>query len=231
MRKELVTLLMCGLSLSCPSAGAQSVPLAELEARDLIRLADQPPGTGLPPDWRQRAVRGQKLPSSAIEDGQDDRVWVVSGTGTAGWFAFDRRDAPISSNAILILSSRLAQVPTESDLTVPELSDSALRLFVIFESQRAWLSRPRMIMYSFGRLGRDDPVAKPQKALCDIRIPRGASRAWSLDALRPGQDAIRLFDWTPQKIQAVGILLDSDQTRSFARADFRTLMAVQRRAQ
>jgi len=194
--------------------------------RDLLALSSATVGDSLPPQWQRRAVRGSRSPMSVVRDERGERgerFLAISGQRQAAWFALDLRHQPLSSDGTATLDYRLPLLPTGADLTIAARSDAALRLYVVFESGRRFLPRRRLLFYSLGAVS-DGPRVKGDDSLCDLRLVGTSTAAWQRLVVSPTADAARDCGWKSDRIVAVGMMQDTDQTGARAEAEVRALI-------
>lgn len=190
--------------------------------RDLLALSSATVGDSLPPQWQRRAVRGSRSSMSVVRDERGERFLAISGRRQAAWFALDLRQQPLSPDGRATLEYRLPLLPIGADLALPARSDAALRLYVVFESDRRFLPSRRLLFYSLGAVS-DGPRVKGDDSLCDLRLAGTSTTAWQRLVVSPTADAARDCGWKGGRIVAVGLMQDTDQTAARAEADVRAL--------
>lgn len=193
---------------------------------DLLTLHAASAGSALPPSWVARAVRGQRAPASTVADSAGDRYLRLSGQHAAGWFVH-RLSRPVSPSASthLALSWRILEAPNGADLRSPRTDDAALRLVVVFASRGLFERTPRTLFYSTGAVEPPsyERASFQSTALRVIRISDTRTGEWLSTTVAPFADYERIWGGPPRDIVAVGFLQDTDQTRSRAIADVRSL--------
>jgi len=203
------------------SAGAQSD-----DAHDLLRLRTAKVGSALPPSWVVRPVRGQRAPTSMVADSAGERYLRLSGHHAAGWFVH-RLAQPVAASAAtrLALWWRTVEAPNGADLRSPRTDDAALRLFVVFASRGIFERTPRTLFYSSGRVEPPsyERASFQSTALHVIRLADTTDGTWLSAIVSPFADYDRVWGGPPRPIVAVGFMQDTDQTRSRAIADVRSL--------
>lgn len=212
-----VGLLLFGLALP---------PALHPQSTALLQLPESTVGTSLPQDWRKRAVRGARAPNSQVIDSAGFRFLRVEGTAAAGWLV-GAVDPPISARrGELAWRWRVNVAPTGADLRAEETDDAPLRVFVAFGPLRAIGRPPRTIFYSLGN-SEPDGYARNGHSSDDVYVIRtGSARAaerWLDVCVNPFADYRRAWGGDPPPIAVVGLLQDTDQTRSRAVADIASL--------
>ena len=99
---------------------------------DVLDLSYARAGTGLPPEWKVRAVRGSRAPESEIVRDAEGVRFRLRGAGRAAWFHRELPSEIVESDGALRWSWRVLDAPVEADLRVERLDDSPLRVFVVF---------------------------------------------------------------------------------------------------
>jgi len=194
---------------------------------DLLGLGGGAPAVGMPTGWSVRAVSGVAAPTATIHRDSVGPVLRLEGTGRAAWFYRELPATIPESPGTLAWSWRILTAPTGADLRSKRLDDSPMRVFVVFGGQQGKFGRSgRIIFYSVG--GRD-PVgyAGASHAGARFHVVRVAGvddvTGWSDHRVSPFADYRRFWRGDPPPITAVGLMQDSDQTRSTAVAEIRTL--------
>jgi hypothetical protein len=187
-------------------------------AQDLLGLEAAQPDATLPPGWITRAVRGQRSPMSRIVDSSGVRYMRVSGRGEAAWFV-RQLPAPLRASAGRMHWTWRAPVsPSGADVGMPGTDDAALRVFVVFGRHGNFLRKPRVLFYS---LADGTPTAHRTSSPFGVRVAArpADTRDWMMAATNPFDDYRQLWGDAPPPIIAVGVMQDTDQTRSAAIGD------------
>jgi len=151
----------------------------------------------------------------------------LEGTARAAWFYRELAATIPESPGTLAWSWRILTAPSGADLRSKRLDDSPMRVFVVFGGARGKFGRSgRIIFYSVG--GREPAgYAGPSHAGDRFHIVRIAGMddtpRWSDHRVSPFADYRRFWRGDPPPITAIGLMQDSDQTRSTAMAEIRTL--------
>lgn len=199
----------------------------QLAATDLLGIGGAVPAAGLPAPWNVRAVSGMRAPTATVRQDSLGPVLRLEGTARAAWF--HREVAPVipESGGTLTWSWRILAAPIGADLRTKRLDDSPMRVFVVFGGERGKFGRSgRIIFYS---VGGTDPVGYAGASHAGDRFHvirvAGASDlpGWSDHRVSPFADYRRIWRGEPPPITAIGLMQDSDQTRSTAAAEIRTL--------
>ena len=189
---------------------------------DLLGLATATPGTLLPEGWQTRPVRGQQLPMSRIVDSSGTRFMRLSGAGHAGWFVRALPQPLLASAGQLQWTWRATLAPVGADVATLATDDATLRVFVVFGRHGRFTVRPRVLFYT---LADGDPAPDRIDSPIGVRIAGrpGGARGWVPASADPFGDYRRLWKDAPPPIVAVGVMQDTDQTRSPAIGDIMSL--------
>ena len=189
---------------------------------DLFALTSANPGAALPAGWQTRAVRGQRLPMSRLVDTSGIRYMRVSGQGQAGWFVRELPVPLIASAGRLHWMWRAPLAPRGANVAVPSTDDATLRVFVVFGLQGRFERRPRVLFYT---LADGDPAPDRPDRPFGVRIAGrpALARDWVHATADPFLDYRRIWGSEPRQIIAIGVMQDTDQTRSAAIGDVMNL--------
>lgn len=189
---------------------------------DLFGLTSANPGAALPAGWQTRAVRGQRLPMSRLVDTSGIRYMRVSGQGQAGWFVRELPVPLIASAGQLHWMWRAPLAPRGANVAVPSTDDATLRVFVVFGVQARFERRPRVLFYT---LADGDPAPDRPDRPFGVRIAGrpALARDWVHATADPFLDYRRIWGSEPRQIIAIGVMQDTDQTRSAAIGDVMNL--------
>jgi hypothetical protein len=195
---------------------------------DLLNLNEAALGSKGPARWELRPVKGVAAPPIEIRAVDGTRVLRVSGTGAAGWF--HRRLSPRIEEqpGSLGWSWRVLQAPRGADLRTKEQDDAPLRVFVVFGNpQSLFGGSGRIIFYSWGNR---EPEGMTRRSFVSSRFHivrlAGSSEVgprWREETVNPFADYRQFWKREPPPITAVGIMQDTDMTRTMAVAELRTL--------
>ena len=215
---RLAALLVGCSCLSAPLA-AQSGPVPDV---DLFALSSARANAALPAGWQTRAVRGQRLPMSQIIDTSGIRYMRVRGQGQAGWFVRELPVPLLVSAGRLHWTWRAPLAPRGASVAAAATDDAAVRVFVVFGGRRGFMQRPRVLFYTLA-----DGEAMPDRSDSPfgVRIAGRPELAhdWVGAVADPFLDYRRIWGSAPPPIVAVGVMQDTDQTRSAAIGDVRHL--------
>lgn len=118
---------------------------------------------------------------------------------------------------------RVAAFPTGADERYKKTGDSAAAIYVIFAG---WF-RPDNIKYVWSAsLPTGTVTNSPYSGKTKIVVLRNRStpvETWVCERVNVYEDYKRLFGHEPGKVKAIGIMTDSDNTKSVAEADYRGL--------
>ncbi len=196
------------------------------QACDLLQLSASAARTPLSDKWQVRAVRGEQAPTLAVIDSAGTRFLRVSGTARAAWHVHELASPWRESSARLSWQWHLGVTPAGADPAVADTDDSALRVFVVFAKTSRFSRTPRTIFYTAQPRGAP-AYERPSFSGNDLYVigiaSQGAADAWTSVSVSPLADYQRIWKSTPPAIVAIGFMQDSDQTRSFARADLMSL--------
>lgn len=193
---------------------------------DLLGLGAAPAGSGLPPDWKVRLVRGQAAPTTEVvrEDGAS--VFRMSGAGRAAWFYRELSPELAESAGSLDWSWRVVEAPPAADLRAKETDDSPVRVYVVFGKPGIFNRAGRIIFYTFGNAEPGDfsQASHASDKMHVIRVDGAdARRAWRDHSVEPFADYRRIWHRDPPPITAIGVMQDTDQTGERAVAELRRL--------
>lgn len=210
--------------------GRLLVVLLLLSPTNLFDLEGATLGAGLPAGWSIRPVKGHPAPDYQIVKSADgSRILRVSGRGAAAWATNELAEPIRPAPGRLRWSWRVLTVPDSADLRRKARDDSALRVFVVFGKPRGLFnSSGRIIFYSWGN-AEPDGLTLRSHVSGRIQIVRMAGRTdagpeWRTEDVDPFADYRRFWDRDPPPITAVGLMQDTDMTRSLAVAEFRRLV-------
>lgn len=215
-----------GLSIVLAAAMVWAVPAQAQRVRDddidLLGLSATPAGASLPAGWQTRAVRGQQLPMSRIIDSSGSLFMRLSGAGHAGWFVHELPEPLLASIGHLDWTWRATLAPVGADVATPATDDATLRVFVVFGRHGRFTVKPRVLFYT---LADGDPAPDRIDSPTGVRIAGrpGRARDWVSARADPFGDYRRLWRDAPPPIVAVGVMQDTDQTRSPAIGDIQSL--------
>ncbi len=216
--RQMAALLVVWLWLCVPLRAQSGAP----PVVDLFALASARANAALPPGWQTRAVRGQRLPMSQIIDTSGIRYMRVSGQGQAGWFVRELPVPLIVSAGRLHWTWRAPLAPRGASVAAPATDDAALRVFVVFGRHGRFVQRPRVLFYT---LAEGEPTPDRSDSPFGVRIAGrpDLARDWISATADPFQDYRRIWASTPPQIVAIGVMQDTDQTRSAAIGDVMNL--------
>ena len=207
-------LLVAGIRWA-PALPAQHEPA---HGTELLGLATAKAGTALPDGWAVRAVRGQRMPMSQIIDTSGSHYLRLSGAGQAGWFVRELAAPLVPSAGRLQWTWRTPLVPLHADVGTPATDDAALRVFVVFGRHGRFTWKPRVLFYT---LADGTPAADRRDSPFGVRMAgRPASaREWVRGSADPFSDYHAIWGDQAPSIVAIGVMQDTDQTRSPAIGD------------
>lgn len=118
---------------------------------------------------------------------------------------------------------RVLCLPQGAEESKKELADSAAGVYVIFEG---WVS-PNTLKYVWSSsLPQGQTTESPYAATTKIIVLESGPEKkgeWVAEKVNVLEDYRRLFGQEPGQVQAIGLMSDSDNTRSIAEADYRRL--------
>jgi Protein of unknown function (DUF3047) len=189
---------------------------------DFLALTTAHHDAELPTGWSTRAVRGQRLPMSRIADSSGVRYMRLSGAGRAGWF-YREVAAPIRlAPGRLLWTWRAPLAPRGANVASAATDDAVLRVFVVFGAHERFVRRPRTLFYT---MSDGEPAPDRVDSPYRVRIAGRpmAARTWTSVAADPIADYQRIWGAVPNRIVAIGVMQDTDQTRNDAIGDILTL--------
>lgn len=192
----------------------------------ILSLADAPLRAGVPLGWKIRNIRGQTAPEIEVRNDGQGPVLRIHGTGRAAWF-YRELPAPLAeSRGSLDWSWRVLQPAAGADLRREKTDDSPLRVYVVFGKPGVFGGSSRVIFYTFGT---DEPEDYARASFVSDKlhiIRAGGTREvgrWAEHSVQPFADYRRIWRRRPPPITAVGVMQDTDQTRSRAVGEVRRL--------
>ncbi len=197
----------------------------------ILSLADAPLRAGLPPGWKVRNIRGQAAPDIEVRNDGDGPVLRIHGAGRAAWFYRELPAQLTESSGSLDWSWRVVKAPTGADLRDEKTDDSPLRVYVVFGKPGLFGGSSRVIFYTFGSA---EPTGYARASFVSdklhvIRVGGAPDVGhWSENSVKPFTDYRRIWRRKPPPITAVGVMQDTDQTRTRAVAELRRLEWVTR---
>ena len=185
-----------------------------------------PVGVWMPAEWKMTAVRGQRAPRATVHDAHEGRFLRFDGHNRAAFFVRPFAVPMAADGSRLTLSWRIPHAPAGADMRDAKTDDSPLRIFVVFQTPRRFLSPPRTLFYSSGR--NEPPAfsqASPQSEnLHVLRITEsGNDTAWTTISIDPARDYARVWGGSAPCVLAIGVMQDTDATRTSAIADLQQL--------
>ena len=193
---------------------------------DLLGLGAAPPGSGIPPGWKVRPVRGQSAPITEVRREEGASVLRLSGAGRAAWFYRQLSPELAESSGSLDWSWRVIEAPPDADLRAKDTDDSPIRIYVVFGKPGLFSRAGRIIFYTFGNVEQRD-FSQPGHGSDKLHVIRvdGADerRVWRDHRVDPFADYRRIWHRDPPPITAIGVMQDTDQTGERAVAELRRL--------
>ncbi len=191
---------------------------------DLLQLGGQQSGDALPAAWRVRAVRGQQAPASMIIDSAGLRYLRIAGSARAAWFVHELR-TPLPVGGRLSWRWRVPLAPAGASLDSTASDDAALRVFVVFARRGVFETTPRALFYTVADGNPPVLASGPRRRpLAAIAIGQPSlTRNWVAVTADPLADYRRLWHSDAPRIVAIGVMQDTDQTRSAAIGDLMDL--------
>jgi hypothetical protein len=119
---------------------------------------------------------------------------------------------------------RVLQLPTGGDERFKETGDSAAGIYVLFEG----LFRPNTIKYVWSAsLPQGTTTESPYNSKVKIVVLRNQNSSlaeWIPETVNVYDDYKRLFKEEPKKVQAIGLMSDSDNTSSTSIAHYKEIV-------
>ena len=223
---SVVVALLCAV-LAIPVAGASVAWAPVLQAPiDLLGITAGDSNRRLPERWRARAVRGERAPRSQVIDSAGIAFLRIEGTASAGWFVRQVEPAIAPSDGMLAWTWRAPVSSPATDLRAAATDDAPLRVFVAFGPLRTFGRQPRTIFYSMGGAEPADyrRSGHGSQRVFVVRVGGAErSRDWQRVVVDPFDDYRAAWGEEPPPIAVLGLLQDTDQTRTRAVADLQTL--------
>jgi hypothetical protein len=213
------------VTLLAGAVGAQNSRPQGTGVIDLLQLGAQSPSEALPPAWQVRAVRGKQAPMSAIVDSSGDRFLRLKGLDRAAFFV-RRLEMPLTAVGQLEWRWRAPVAPSGASLSAVSTDDAVLRVFVVFARHGRFATTPRTLFYSLADGLPPEPRPGPRRqALASLAAGSPAlARGWVRVQVDPFADYRRLWQADATEIVAIGVMQDTDQTRTAAIGDLMQLL-------
>ncbi len=210
------------LLMTAGAVGAQRSEAPSGLSLELLALDGSLPSAALPTKWQIRAVRGKQAPVTSIVDSGAIRFLRISGTDRAAWFVRELETPVDADGGELRWTWRAPLAPAGANLNSPATDDAALRVFVVFARRGLFALRPRAIFYTLA-----DGEARPAStttnkvaSVAAIAVGRpAAARDWVQVTANPARDYRRIWGAEPPRIVAIGLMQDTDQTKTAAIGD------------
>jgi len=196
------------------------------EQLPILSLTNAPLGAGLPPGWKVRGIRGQSAPAIEVRNDGEGPVLRIEGAGRAAWFYHELPTQLAETPGSVAWSWRVVVAPDGADLRQEKTDDSPLRVYVVFGKPGLFGGSSRVIFYTFGA-GEAEGYSRPSFVSNKLHVIRVGGTAqvgrWTENAVSPFVDYRRIWRRKPPPITAVGVMQDTDQTRSRAIGELRRL--------
>jgi hypothetical protein len=214
-----VSLALVDLPLS-----AQDSAMGAVQHPDLLMLASQPPGPGVPSGWKVRPVRGKPPPMYSIQGDGQERSLRIAGRGAAA-LLYRELEVPLDSASSMAWSWRVLETPASADIQVKRRDDSPIRVFVVFGRWQDLGRSGHAIFYTWGNEGEEELTTRSHvsRRIAIVRLARSGStdETWRDVRTNPSGDFARIFGGRADPITTVGFMQDTDQTGEAAIAELR----------
>lgn len=181
-------------------------------------------GPSPPADWREVAYRGR----TRYTVGADDSGRVLRAISRDANSALFHRVPRGQHVGELVWRWRVLRHPEGADTRRRAGDDRAAAIFVLVR-RGLWPGRAQGLLYQWAAGGtpgeeRPSPYA-PNVRVITVRVgPAGA--AWHSERRDVAADLRRVFGEMPERIEAIGVLCDTDDTGDAAEAEFGELRAT-----
>lgn len=198
------------------------------EPLDLLGLRNSALGAGVPAEWKVRPVRGYPAPSLTITDVGGVRALRVTGSGSAA-FVYRELPEPLrDGDGLLKWTWRVLRTPEGADLRSSKTDDAGLRVFVVFgKPGKLFGGSSRVVFYTWGN---KEPIGLSRTSFVSDRMhivrlagAEDVARGWREEVINPFADYRRFWNDDPLPITSIGLMQDTDMTKSVAAAELRSL--------
>ncbi|WP_420996520.1 DUF3047 domain-containing protein [Cupriavidus sp. 30B13] len=226
--------------MAANAAGAEGESLTDAAEPPLLArlplFSAAPAGRGEPPGWQPWTVNRNKIPTRYALTEVDQRVVLHAEADSSASGLY----VPLTSRdpGVLNWTWKTRDVIRTADNSQAPREDSPLRIFVAFDGDKGSLSLKDQLMYEMARLttGREMPYAtlmyvwgsrKPEGTVVSnphtervrmIVVDSGTAHTneWRCHRRDLREDYRKAFGTDPGKVLAIGIMTDTDNTKSHA---------------
>jgi hypothetical protein len=197
-----------------PASGSEKEPTRRVEDFSSFKEGSFPEG------WESRG--GDEKAVYRVRSNKEaylEANAVNSAVAIAKKFPYELHEYPY-----LTWKWRVLQLPTGGDERFKESGDSAAAIYVIFEG----FFRPNTIKYVWSAsLPQGTTTESPYNSKTKIVVLRNQNSPldeWISETVDVSADYRRLFKEEPKKVQAIGLMSDSDNTSSESIAQYREIV-------
>lgn len=215
-RSSIIVILLTFLSMLfiVPASGSERGQTRRVEDFSSFKDGSFPEG------WKSRG--GDETAVYRVRSGKEaflEANAVNSAVAIAKKCAYELHEYPY-----LKWKWRVLQLPKGGDERFKESGDSAAAIYVIFEG----FFRPNTIKYVWSAsLPQGTTTESPYNSKVKIVVLRNQNSPldqWISETVDVSADYKRLFNEEPEKVQAIGLMSDSDNTSSTAIAHYREIV-------
>ena len=203
--------LVTGVVVVVALAGDETAGMRQVEDFSRFKAGTFPEG------WKARGGDGSKVYRvKANQESYLEARAISSAVAIAKKFEYDLKEYPCLS-----WQWRVLELPRGGDERHKKTGDSAAAIYVIFPGR----FRPDNIKYVWSAslpIGTitESPYNSKTKIVV-LQNQSSPSGTWVSEKVNVYEDYKRLFGGEPEHVQAIGLMSDSDNTKSRAEADYR----------
>lgn len=212
----IVLLSLFGSGIIYASSISVDVPGSGRRVEDFSSFKDG----SFPEGWKSRGGEGSKV--YKVRSNQETYLEanaINSAVSIAKKFEYDLKEYPF-----LKWQWRVLELPQGGDERFKKTGDSAAAIYVIFKG----LIRPDNLKYVWSAsLSLKTTTESPYSSKTKIVVLRNQSSPlgeWVSESVNVYDDYKRLFGREPKPVQAIGLMSDSDNTKSKAVAHYKGIM-------
>jgi Protein of unknown function (DUF3047) len=203
-----------------PRTGA-AVPAADPAIIPIVlseRLPTRLPAAGVPAGWHLREFAGQ----ADIELVRDERLALRLRSHRAAYVLYRDVAIDVHTHPWISWSWKIVQLPPGADVRAPRGDDQAAQLYVVFPRWPDPRHNSDVIGYVWDTTAPVDSRAAnrlaPNVKVIVVASGPGRPGAWHRFERNIDRDYVALFGRAPTRAGKVGVMIDSNDTRSDAEA-------------
>ena len=201
-------------------AGVKQAPVKKVEDFSIFKTGTFPKG------WKCRGGKGSDVYSViSDEDSYLEAKSVKNAVTIAKKFEYDLNEYPFLS-----WQWRILELPKGADERYKKTGDSAAAIYVVFQKPKFFRGsfRPKNIKYVWSTsLPKGTTTHSPYNSKTKIVVLQSQSSllgTWVSEKVNVYEDYKRLFGKKPKSVKAIGLMSDSDNTKSKAIAHYKEII-------